>query len=145
MTATDYQSLVRRFHETFDLTINDKPTVVSLKDAELRSRLITEEHSEFRQASQLEELVEIADAIGDLLYVVFGAAVTYGIDAEAVFLEVHRSNMSKLRKESEIVDMKPGWTVAKKVGDRYVVKDANGKAIKSPSYSPADIKGVIGV
>src|SRR4051812_7991396 len=99
------------------------------RDIELRARLIKEELNEFRDASSLyindKHIIEVADALGDLLYVVYGAGVTYGIDLEPVFQEIHRSNMSKL------------WP------DGKAHRDTGGKVIKSPNYSPANLAFVL--
>jgi len=114
----EQQSLVE-FHRQFGLTINVIPTCPSVADRQLRGILILEELSELIDATSL---VGVADALGDLLYVVYGAAVTYGIDLEPVFDEIHRSNMTKLWDGIE------------------VKKDVNGKVIKPHTYSPADVK-----
>jgi len=126
------------FHHKFGLTINTKPTIVEDKDKELRINLIKEEFVEFVLASGYyihndfsarktndtsADLVEIADAIADLLYVVYGAAVTYGLDAEMLFNEVHRSNMTKVWEDG---------TVHR--------REEDGKILKPPTYSKADIK-----
>jgi predicted HAD superfamily Cof-like phosphohydrolase len=75
----------------------DLPTLdVQDQVKELRCALIEEEAAEFRAAVEDGDIVAVADAIADLLYVVYGAALTFGIPAHAVFTEVHRSNMTKL-------------------------------------------------
>lgn len=76
------------------------------------------------------DLVGIADGLADVLYVVIGTAAAYGIDIQEVFDEVHRSNLSKT-----------AWSEEEQ---RYLIeKDEFGKAIKPPTYSPADIKPII--
>jgi predicted HAD superfamily Cof-like phosphohydrolase len=120
----EMQKQVREFHVAFGVTVNDKPTIPSDNDIELRKHLIQEEFAEFKNASNERDIVDIADALADLLYVVLGSCVTYGIDAEPIFNEVHRSNMTKL------------WNG--KV--RYRL---DGKVVKPLTYSPADIKKVI--
>jgi len=89
------------------------------------SRCWREEVSEFAAASEKGDLVGIADALGDIVYVVYGTALTYGIDLDAVMREVHRSNMSKLGR-----DGKP------------IIRD-DGKVIKSEQYSPSDVAAVL--
>lgn len=116
------QKQVEEFHRKFELTINKTPTLPHVEDRRLRFRLINEELQELRRARTL---VDVADALGDLLYVVLGAAVTYGMDLQTVFEEIHRSNMSKL------------WEGGK------VVKDAHGKVMKPLTYSPADLLTVL--
>jgi predicted HAD superfamily Cof-like phosphohydrolase len=124
----DPYSALLDFHRLFGLDINIKPTLVSEQTTKLRINLINEEAKEFENACNDGNLVEIADAIADLLYVVYGAAVTYGISAEDVFNEVHRSNMTKLW---------PDGTVHRRDGD--------GKIMKPDTYSPANIKSIIGL
>jgi len=116
------------FHHKFGLTINTKPTIPSTADALLRFNLIAEECKEFGKASHEKDLVEIADAIADLLYVVYGAAVTYGLDAEMLFNEVHRSNMTKVWEDGTIHR-----------------REEDGKILKPPTYSKADIKKCLGI
>jgi predicted HAD superfamily Cof-like phosphohydrolase len=117
---------VRKFHETFGLTINEKPTIPSGKDAALRVNLINEEAKEFEEATNAKDIVKVADALADLLYVVYGAALTYGLDMEPIFREVQRSNMSKIWDDG---------TVHK--------RESDGKILKPTTYSPADISKVI--
>jgi predicted HAD superfamily Cof-like phosphohydrolase len=91
----DYLGMVREFHEKYGHYIADKPerhdTVPPIVHA-LRQRLIAEEFEEFKDA---EIRLEIADSLADLLYVVFGTCVSYGIPIDEVFREVHESNMTK--------------------------------------------------
>ena len=89
---------------------------------ELRSKLIIEEANEFKDACEKKDHVEIIDAICDLLYVTYGAAIAVGIDVDPFFNEVHRSNMSKLDPDT---------------GKPIVRHD--GKILKPPTYSPANI------
>jgi predicted HAD superfamily Cof-like phosphohydrolase len=122
----DKQSLLEDFHEKFGLTVNLAPTVPAPKDIELRINLIKEEADEFEEASRKGDIVGVADAIADLLYVVYGAAVTWGIPADKVFAEVHRSNLTKIWPDGSIKR-----------------READGKIIKPPTYSPADIATII--
>jgi len=117
------QRMVRDFHERFGLSRNDSPVWPGEVAHRLRVNLIEEELAELRNAGETHDLVEIADALGDLLYVVYGAAVTYGIDLEPVFSEIHRSNMSK--------------------GDPDVVARSDGKVLKGPNYSPPRVAEVL--
>jgi len=86
---------------------------------------VEEEVSEFVAASEKEDLVGIADALADIVYVVYGTALTYGIDLDSVLREVHRSNMSKLGD-----DGKP-------------LIRGDGKVLKSERYFPPDIASVL--
>lgn len=121
----DQQRAVAEFMKQAGQSVPSKPTVPSMDEAALRHVLIREELHEYwvvvdaLYAYRSEDLLEqAADAIGDLLYVVLGAAVTWGIDVAPVFEEIHRSNMSKF------ID-----------GERR----PDGKWIKGPSYSPPDL------
>lgn len=134
---------VREFMLRFGQSV---PPTVSMPDPEthnLRWRLIDEEAQELRDATNP---VEYLDAVGDLLYVVYGAAIAAGFSAqqvEAAVYEIHRSNMSKLWSADEI-DCIPADSRATHVGDgRYIVRRNDGKVIKSPTYSPANLKPII--
>jgi predicted HAD superfamily Cof-like phosphohydrolase len=93
--------------------------------ASLRVALLEEEVGEFVAASERQDLVGIADALADIVYVAYGTALTYGIDLDAVLHEVHRSNMSKLGS-----DGKP------------LIRD-DGKVLKPEGYFPPDIESVL--
>lgn len=140
---------VREFHQKFDLTVEESPIIPSEKDRILRVQLLLEEALEFATASGVKvyvrdiqikhvddlhliidqftcpNIVEVADALADTDYVTQGAALTWGIPLEECSLEVHRSNMSKL------------WD------DGLVHKRGDGKVIKPPTYSPADLEPVL--
>lgn len=89
--------MVAQFHRTFDLPVKYEPSMNSFRAyGELRRDLIVEEANEFRAAVRNDDLVEAADALADLVYVVYGAAITFGLDLDAILEEVHRSNMTKL-------------------------------------------------
>ena len=114
----------------------------------LRMCLIAEENAELYAA---ETVASALDGICDLLYVVHGAAVAYGFNKEQVdgaFAEVHRSNMTKLWTNREVSDL-PLERVKElqviRVGNDdserpWLVKNLAGKVLKSPSYSPANLK-----
>jgi predicted HAD superfamily Cof-like phosphohydrolase len=89
------QRMVTEFHQRIGLPAGDHPALPGNDLHRARSALIEEELAEFRNAGEAHNLLEIADALGDLLYAVYGAAVSYGIDLEPVFKEIHRSNMTK--------------------------------------------------
>jgi predicted HAD superfamily Cof-like phosphohydrolase len=158
------QKQVKEFHEKFDLMINETPTVVDEATLKLRCKLLLEEVKEFCEAAgfsivginmssnaEVEEidgaipnLIEMADALTDIQYVNDGAALALGIDLEPIASEVHRSNMSKLWNVNEIEklrsDTENNWQAKGDAYSGFVVKNEHGKVIKSPSYSPADIK-----
>lgn len=89
------QEKVRLFHEKIEYPTADTPRLVSRGLANDRYLFILEEANEYAKANDDGSVVEVADAIADLLYVVLGTAVVHGIDLEPVFEEVHRSNMTK--------------------------------------------------
>jgi predicted HAD superfamily Cof-like phosphohydrolase len=117
------QRKVREFHERFGVTSNDRPTWPGDAVHRLRMSLVDEEVAELRNAGERGDLVGAADALGDLLYVVYGAAEAYGIDLEPVFEEIHRSNMSKGGRE-------PGCR-------------PDGKVDKGERYSPPRVREVL--
>jgi predicted HAD superfamily Cof-like phosphohydrolase len=118
---TEAQRMVEEFHRRFDIVVADRPCVPDEATRALRVRLIQEEFEEFQQAMAQSDLQGMAKELADLLYVVYGSAVSCGIDMEPVFREVHRSNMSK-------------------VGGH---KRADGKWVKPPTYSPADLQAIL--
>src|SRR6266487_2020090 len=123
--SIDIAAAVAEFHGAFNLPMRKLPTAeIDGYLAKLRVVLLQEEVSEFVTASENGDLVGIADALADIVYVVYGTALTYGIDLDAVLREVHRSNMSKLGR-----DGKP------------LIRD-DGKVLKSDQYFRPDI-GVV--
>jgi predicted HAD superfamily Cof-like phosphohydrolase len=117
---------VAEFHKAFNLPISDLPNPDIEPDlARLRVALLEEEVREFVLAAEKNDLIGIADALADIAYVVYGTALTYGIDLDAVLREVHRSNMSKLN-----LDGKP------------LIRE-DGKVLKSESYSPPEISAIL--
>lgn len=119
------QDKVREFHEKFGQYIADKPSIPPIQIAALRCNLIEEEAEELYIASAQEDLIGVADALADLLYVVLGTAVTYGIQLDKVFDEVHRSNMTKVWENGEVRARE------------------DGKVLKPPTYSPPNIKSCL--
>jgi predicted HAD superfamily Cof-like phosphohydrolase len=118
---TDEQAMVEEFHRKFDILVNRRPTVPNRSAKDLRVRLIQEEFEELNEAMATDDLAAVAKELADLLYVVYGTAVSYGIDMEPVFREVHRSNLSKVG----------GY------------KRADGKWVKPPTYSPAGLEPIL--
>lgn len=114
------------FHAAFDLPAHSLPQRSLDPDlVELRIRLLTEEVCEFVEAARAGDLIAVADALADITYVVYGTAVTYGIDLDAAIREVHRSNMSKLGP------------------DGAPLKRADGKVLKPASYRAPDLGAVL--
>jgi predicted HAD superfamily Cof-like phosphohydrolase len=115
--------MVEDFMNAFGQDVEKTPTMTGV--SELRYELIREELEEMREALDTKDLVGIADALADLLYVVYGAGHSFGLDLDACFNEVHRSNMSKLDKNG-----KP-------------IYREDGKVLKGEDYSPPDLKSTL--
>ena len=113
---------VRLFMKTFGQTIRTKPQFPDNKTMQLRFDLIKEELNELENAMNSKNLVEIADALTDILYVTYGAGFAYGIDLDKCFKEVQRANMSKLGE-----DGKP-------------IFNEKGKVMKGPNYLEPNLK-----
>lgn len=126
MTKTNFE-LVGEFMETFGQNVLKHPTFPTKKVQKMRIKLIREELKELVDAINEKDIVEVADALTDILYVTYGAGHAFGIDLDACFQEVQRSNMTKLG-----ADGKP-------------VYREDGKIIKGPNYSEPDLKKVIGM
>ena len=92
------QDKVLEFHRVFGSHIGKTPSLVGVPQdlIDLKVRLIEEEVDALNDALVLGDLIETADALGDLLYVTYGMAIALGIDLDAVVEEIHRSNMTKL-------------------------------------------------
>tara|TARA_B110000503_G_scaffold137324_1_gene221341 strand:- start:585 stop:938 length:354 start_codon:yes stop_codon:yes gene_type:complete len=111
--------------KAFGQEVYERPSIRDKNVQELRYDLIREELQELRDAFDSEDLVEVADALTDILYVVYGAGHAFGVNLDACFLEVHRSNMSKLDKCG-----KP-------------IYREDGKILKGSGYSPPDLIHII--
>lgn len=117
----DEQAMVEEFHRTFSIVTQEIPADLDEETKRLRVRLIEEEFDELKESMVGGDLAAIAKEMADLLYVVYGTAVSYGIDMDPVFREVHRSNMSKVG----------GY------------KREDGKWMKPATYSPACIEPIL--
>ena len=115
-----FEFMVQCGQHTFLVT--SIPALPSAEVQKLRMKLIREETAELQIAFTQKDLVEVADAIADLLYVTYGAAVACGIDIEPIFAEVHKSNMTKFI-------------------DGH--KEPGGKWIKGPSYVPPQLEPLL--
>ena len=102
---------VTKFHEAYGLGIENKPQAnLSDKIVELRYNLMKEENEEYLEAAQQGDLVEIADALGDMLYILCGTILKHGLQdkIEEVFEEIQRSNMSKLDENGNAIYREDG-------------------------------------
>lgn len=117
---------VREFHEKYSHFITDKPNAAIPENVmRLRIKLIDEEQGEMHLAMLTHNIVEIADGGADLLYVVIGTMITYNIPVDRVFMEVHRSNMTKTAIKAE-------------AGEKYGTKTPKGL-----DYIAPDILGIL--
>ena len=123
---TNFQR-VKEFMKSFGQEVKSKPEWPNDETMELRIDLIEEELGEFKDAIINGDgtLVDVADALSDLLYVVYGAGHSFGLDLDACFKEVHRSNMSKLDEYG-----KP-------------IYREDGKVLKGPDFTEPDLKSMI--
>ena len=124
MQGTNFE-LVGDFMEAFGQDVETQPTWPDFSTRELRLELIDEEVEELRVAVANRDMVEIADALTDILYVVYGAGHTFGIDLDDCFDEVHASNMSKLGE------------------DGRPIKREDGKVMKGPGFFAPDLESIL--
>jgi len=145
---------VADFHRTFNAPILDTPQIPSEQRCQLRVSLLQEELNELSQAIKDNDLVEIADALCDIQYVLSGAVLEFGLGGKFVelFNEVQRSNMSKAcsteeeaQRTLEHYKQKDGTEgYYKQVGDKWVTyRNGDDKVLKSVGYSPANIKSML--
>ena len=119
---------VHEFHTAFGLGIKDKPTAsIGEQRNLLRYNLMKEENEEYLEAAENNDLVEVADALGDMLYILCGTIIEHGMQhkIEEVFDEIQRSNMSKLGE-----DGKP-------------IYREDGKVLKGPDYFKPNISDIL--
>jgi len=128
LTLAEATEHVRTFHDAFGIPNADEPTgAIGDRDALLRYKLIREENEEYLDAAMRGDLVEVADALGDILYILCGTLLKHGLEhkIDEVFREIQRSNMSKLDANG-----KP------------IYRD-DGKVLKSELYFRPDIAGIL--
>ena len=114
-------SKVGIFMKTFGQDVKNKPSFSTDKINKLRIDLIKEELEELKEAMNNKDLIEVADALTDILYVTYGAGHAFGIDLDKCFDEVQNSNMSKLGKNGE------------------PIYNESGKVMKGPNYFKPDL------
>lgn len=119
---------VRDFHDAFKIPNSERPnTSLSEDEIMLRYRLMAEENDEYLEAAKNSDMVEIADALGDQLYILCGTILRHGMQdvIEDIFKEIQASNMSKLGE------------------DGNPIYREDGKVMKGPNYFKPNIKGAI--
>lgn len=153
MEKIDALNQVAEFHKTFNAPILEQPQIPSEERCQLRIALLQEELDELKDAIKNKDLVEVADALCDLQYVLAGAVLEFGLGEKFVelFNEVQRSNMSKAcATEQEAEDTiahyraKGEEAYAQKSLDKINVhRLSDQKVLKNKYYSPADLKTIL--
>ena len=118
---------VKEFHDAFGLDVKHEPIAkLTAGKLKLRFDLMAEENEEYLEAAKNDDLVEVADALGDMLYILCGTILEHGMQykIEAIFNEIQRSNMSKL-------------------GDDGPIYREDGKVLKGPNYFKPNILKII--
>src|SRR5690554_7785059 len=121
---------VEKFHNSFGIENNYSPTtLIGVDQYELRHRLMQEENNEYLEAVKNDDLVEVADALGDMLYILCGTILKHGMQdvISEVFEEIQRSNLSKLGADGKPIYRK------------------DGKVLKGENYFKPDIKSIIDI
>ncbi|HEY0976527.1 MAG TPA: nucleoside triphosphate pyrophosphohydrolase family protein [Flavobacteriales bacterium] len=129
LSLSDTIEAVRTFHDAFGIPNAASPVGdIGAKDAQLRYTLMREENEEYLEAANKGDLVEVADALGDMLYILCGTILKHGLEHKIgeVFQEIQRSNMSKLDANG-----KP-------------IYREDGKVLKSDRYFRPDIASILG-
>lgn len=145
---------VAEFHRTFKHPIKDSPCIPSKDRCNLRVSLLAEEVKELQDAINDNNLVEIADALCDIQYVLAGAILEFGLrdKFKILFDEVHRSNMSKACKTLDDANQTIEFYKTNESSESYykeedslylVYRTSDNKTLKSINYSPADIQRVL--
>ena len=116
---------VKAFMNTYGQDVKEKASFPEDSIVQLRVDLIEEELNELKEAIKNNDIVEVADALTDILYVTYGAGHSFGVNLDKCFDEVQRSNMSKLGK------------------DGNPIYNDSGKVMKGPNYSAPDLKKII--
>jgi predicted HAD superfamily Cof-like phosphohydrolase len=126
-TLNDKLNKVAEFHDSFLVGNNYEPTIISKDEAILRHNLMKEENEEYLEAAHKGDLIEVADALGDQLYILLGTILRHGLQDKIgeVFDEIQRSNMSKLDENGKPIFRE------------------DGKVLKSNLYFRPDIKKIL--
>ena len=151
---SQYLDKVAEFHRTFGAPILESPQIPSEERCRLRVNLIQEELNELSEAIEAGDIVEIADALADLQYVLSGAVLEFGLKDrfDPLFDEVQRSNMSKACSsrqealETLLHYKKKDGTEGtfQQIGEKFVVnRNGDNKVLKSVAYSPANLRPIV--
>lgn len=145
---------VDEFHRSFNLPILDNPDIPSDDRCNLRVNLIQEELDELRTGIENKDIVEISDACGDLMVVLCGTILEFGLGDkfDEIYENIHQSNMSKAcLTEQEAIEtvnfyLERDGTEAyyKNLNNRYIVyRKSDNKLLKSVNYTPASVKKIL--
>ncbi len=121
---SDPHDLVKEWHLTYGVPVGTTPSLLTDR-LSLRLGLIEEEWLELAEAVESQSLIETLDALGDMVYVIYGMAIEMGVNLSEVLDEIQRSNMSKLGH------------------DGNPIYREDGKVLKGPNYTPPDIASVL--
>ncbi len=153
MEKLDCLNQVAKFHSTFHHPIETSPVIPADIRCKLRVSLIAEELKELEEAISNKDIIEVADALCDIQYVLSGAILEFGLGEKFkdLFDEVQRSNMSKACKSVEEAEATVAHYLSKdtesfyeKDGDVYLVyRKGDRKTLKNVNYSPANLKGIL--
>ena len=124
-----YTDAVSEFHKTFKVEQNESPTLISEEDWILRHKLMKEENQEYIDACATNDLVEVADALGDQLYILCGTILKHGMQhkIDEIFDEIQKSNLSKLDEQGNPIFR------------------SDGKILKGVNYLEPNIKNILDV
>lgn len=154
MDKIDPLNQVAEFHKTFQHPVLSSPQIPSEDRCKLRVSLISEELEELKEAIDSNDLVEVADALCDIQYVLSGAVLEFGLGEKfgELFNEVQRSNMSKACVSEEEAKETVAHYKNEKGTDAYyefrdgkylVFRKGDNKTLKSINYSPANLKSIV--
>lgn len=154
MEKIDALNQVAEFHRTFKHPIEPQPVIPAPERCQLRVNLIAEELKELQQAIEDKDIVEIADALCDIQYVLSGAVLEFGLGEKfrTLFDEVQRSNMSKTCSSMQEAEATAKYYKEQRGFDSYirqegdvflVYRTGDHKTLKSINYSPADLKSIL--
>jgi hypothetical protein len=153
MQKLDCLLQVADFHKTFHHPIVETPGIPSAERCKLRVDLISEELKELEEAIRNKDIIEVADALCDIQYVLSGAVLEFGLGDKfkTLFDEVQRSNMSKACNSVEEAEDTVKFYEAKGTacyykadGDKFLVyREGDHKTLKNVNYSPADLRSIL--
>ena len=123
---TNYE-LVLKWHHDFGVAIGKVPHMLTGDLAKLRIKLIEEEFKEYKDAIEAGDIIAAADALGDLLFAIYGTCVTHGFNADVVMAEITRSNNTKMSVDGNPTNHK------------------GGKILKGPNFQPPRLAMVLGI